>query len=159
MPGANLELNPPIQYSLIWLLIGAFLLLCIVSWYAIMFLLTRRKAIKSLADLGPGVAGGDLEALKQKYLKLIDECYQRHQQKQTTLRRMHYELSMTVRYFVYETKHFPAPRLTLADIKRAPYPELAKLIEEYYDKEFAMIEHGEALRSVEAAKGLVQRWV
>jgi len=71
---------------------------------------------------------------------------------------LHWALSMNVRYFVYEAKHFPAPVLTLSDLKLAPYPALTNLIAEYYPEEFAAILHGEAEASVAAAKGFIQQW-
>lgn len=101
----------------------------------------------------------DIEKLKVKYLKLIDECYQNYQVRKTTLKGLHRGLSMTVRYFVHEARHFPAPRLTLSDLKYAPYPELTKVIEEYYAKEFAEVESGTAVQAVESAKGFINRWV
>lgn len=152
-------LNPPIQYSIIWLIIGLALVAGIVGWFGFAFWITRRKAVNSLENLGPASSDFDLEKIKRKYLQLIDECYQNYQKHDTSLRGLHRGLSLTVRYFVYEAKHFPAPRLTLADLKRAPYPSLTKLISEYYVDEFAVIEHGDPQASVEAAKDLVRRWV
>ena len=159
MLAVSLKLNPPIQYSLIWLLIGLGLLLLIGIWYGVLFWLTRRKAPTTIATLQPLASPTDLEALKAKYLKLIDECYQSYVRKETNLRGLHRGLSMVVRYFVYEVNHFPAPRLTLSDLKRAQYPRLTNVIDDFYGKEFAMIEHGEPQQAVAAAKEMVQQWV
>lgn len=158
MPVDKLELNPPIQYSVIWLIIGSCLLAMIVLWYGVLFWLTRKRKARTLAQLGPGSEVLDLEGLKQKYLKLIDDCYQSYVLGRTDLRGLHRGLSMSVRYFVYEARHFPAPRLTLSDLKHAPYPNLTKVIEEYYSKEFSQIEHGDAAHSVSVAKDMVQQW-
>lgn len=159
MPVDKLTLNPPIQYSLIWLIIGICLVAGILAWYGFVFWLTRRRKVNTLANLGLTSSEFDLEKLKQKYLALIDDCYKSYTLQQTTLRGLHRGLSMTVRYFVYEARHFPAPRLTLSDLKRAPYPRLTKVITEYYSKEFALIEHGDPLESVAAAKDMVREWV
>lgn len=159
MPTDNPSLNPPVQYSLLWLIIGIALVLGILGWYGLLFWLTRRRKVNSLANQGLASSGSDLDRLKQKYLALIDECYQSYSKKQTSLRGLHRGLSMTVRYFVFEAKHFPAPRLTLSDLKRAPYPHLTKVITDLYAKEFARIEHGEPLEAVEAAKDMVRQWV
>lgn len=155
----SLKLNPPIQYSLLWLIVGLILLLCIIGWFGAVIWITRHKPANTLANLKPASSQSDMDALKAKYLKLIDECYQSYQQKHTTLRGLHRGLSMAVRYFVYEARHFPAPRLTLADLKRAPYPKLTKVVTEYYSKEFAAIESGDPLQSVQAAKEMVTQWV
>lgn len=159
MPVDKLTLHPPIQYSIIWLIIGCCLLLAIAIWYGVLFWLVRKRKVKTIAQLQPGLSPFDLEKLKLRYLKLIDECYESYKQQRTSLKGLHRGLSMTTRYFVYEARHFPAPHLTLADLKRAPFPKLTKLIEQYYEKEFSVIEHGDPQEAVNAAKELIQQWV
>ena len=151
-------LHPPIQYNLIWLIIGAVLLLTIPAWYGLALWMTRRKPINTLNDLKPLPTGAELKKLKAKYLRLIEEWHQRYLKKEINLRELHLALSMTARYFVYEAKHFPAPLLTLDDLKHSPYPALTQLIADYYPEEFAAMEHGNAEKSVEAAKGFIQQW-
>lgn len=159
MPDANnLKLNPPIQYDLIWLIIGGCLVLLILIWYGVVFWLTRRKKLKSLDSLKHLPTGAELERLKTKYLLLIDELYRRFVANEITLRSLHRELSKTVRDFVYEAKGFPAPRLTLSDLRLAPYPRLTDLIANYYPEEFALIGKGDADASVAAAKGFIIQW-
>lgn len=152
-------LNPPIQYDRIWFIIGLLLLAAIPAAYGIILWLTRQKLIMSIDDLRPLPAGAELDRLKAKYLRLIEHHYQRYVRKEIKLRELHRDLSMVVRYFVYEAKHFPAPTMTLSDLKMTPYPALAQLIEQYYPEEFAVIRHGDAEASVQAAKGFIQQWV
>lgn len=152
-------LNPPIQYSIIWFIIGCCLLLSIPAWYGALYWMTRRVAVKTLENLRQLPPEADLEKLKLKYLKLIDELFTRYQRKEITLRALHRGLSMTVRYFVYEANHFPAPTLTLSDLMIGPYPKLTNIIAKYYPEEFATVTRGNAGESVEAAKGLILQWV
>jgi hypothetical protein len=151
-------LNPPIQYNIIWFIIGSILVVVILLWYGLVYWLTRRKKIKSIDDLKHLPTGKELDRLKAKYLKIIEELYQRYLRKEIKLRQFHRELSMDVRAFVFEAKHFPAPILTLSDFKAAPYPTLTKLISDYYPEEFAAIESGDAASSVAAAKGFILQW-
>jgi len=151
-------LNPPIQYDKIWFIIGLCVVATIPVWYGVLFWLTRRKPLKSFNRLRQLPVGADLDQLKAKYLRLIEEWYQRYRRQEIDSRVLHWALSMNVRYFVYEAKHFPAPVLTLSDLKLAPYPALTNLIAEYYPEEFAAILHGEAEASVAAAKGFIQQW-
>jgi hypothetical protein len=151
------RLNPPIQYRLIWLIIGLVVVLLIGAWYGFVYWWTRRKKPKSLDTLKQ-LAPGDLDKLKAKYLQLIEELYQRYVNGEIKLRKLHIELSMTVRSFVQEASLFPAPFLTLGELRNSAYPQLAELIAKYYPAEFAAIEHGEAADSTQAAKGLVQQW-
>jgi len=152
-------LNPPIQYSIIWFIIGLALLLTIFMWYGLVFWMTKHRRINTINNLRPLPTGAELEKLKAKYLKLIDQWYQHYLNKEISLRDLHSALSMTARYFVYEAKHFPAPHLTLDDLKRSPYPTLTELIAAYYPDEFASFEHGNAASAVEAAKGFIRQWV
>lgn len=151
-------LNPPIQYSLIWLIIGSLILLVVIAWYVFVFWSTRKRPIKqlgSLKELNPHI---DIESLRKKYLKMIDMAYKQYLDGEINLRKLHKVISLYSRYFVYETKGFPAPRLTLSDLKNANYPQLTQLIDEYYTHEFALIETANAETSVAAAKGFIEKW-
>jgi len=152
------KLNPPIQYDLFWLLVGSVLVLMILIWYGIVFWLTRRKKPKSLDNLKRLKPPVDLDKLKAKYLQFIEELYQRYLRKEIDLRELHLYLSLAVRYFAFEANGFPAPLLTLSDLKRAPYPKLTKLIGDYYPEEFAAFSQGDARFSKESAIGFVTQW-
>lgn len=158
LAASNVPPNGPVRYAGIWLIVGLLMLLVIALWFGVVFWITRKKQSKSLTNLGPVNSTYQLSALKAKYLHLIDQAYQSYQLKELNKRELHRNLSIIVRYFVYEANHFPAPTLTLADLKHAPFPWLTELISEYYIDEFGSIEHGEPSISVDAAKGLIQRW-
>lgn len=156
---ASQTLHPPIQYSRLWLLLGLLTFALMAGWYGLVFWLNRRRRLSTIADLQPLSRDMNLAAIKAKYLALIDAHYQAYQQKKSTKRQLHKDLSMVVRSFVYEANQIPATRLTLEDFKLLPYPALQELIGEYYVDEFARIESGEPAHSVEAAKRLVTQWV
>lgn len=155
---ASIPPHGPVQYSIIWLLIGLSILIATASWYAFVFWFSSRKP-SDLSGLSPVATSLDLNGLKTKYLQLIDLCYHSYERHEIDRRELHRNLSITVRYFVYEANNFPAPKLTLMDFKIAPYPNLTQLIGKYYVDEFAAIESGEPLMSVQAAKGVIQQWV
>ncbi|HEY2004085.1 MAG TPA: hypothetical protein VGH44_03125 [Candidatus Saccharimonadia bacterium] len=152
-------LNPPIQYDIIWFIIGTLVFLTILIWYGLVFWLTRHQTIQSLDSLKQLPVGGEMERLKTKYLKLIEQAYQRYLTREYKLRDLHRTLSMITRTFVLEAKHFPAPYLTLGDLVLSPYPNLTRLIKAYYPEEFALITHAEAEISVQQAKDFVNQWV
>lgn len=153
-----IELNPPMQYSLIWLIIGTVIVVAIGVWYGYVLRATRRRPITGLDDLDL-LAGKDIENLKAKYLSMIDFSYTRYQRGEISVRELHHSLSMIVREFASKAGHFPATNLTLSELKFSSYPELATLIERYYPSEFDAIEHGDVQISVGAAKGLINRWL
>jgi hypothetical protein len=152
-------LNPPIQYNGIWLIIGLCILVILPIWYLVLRWLTRRKKYKAYKNFSKMPEGAELELLKAKYLRLLDQIYQRYTNKAITLRELHRQLSITLRYFVYEAKRVPAPIMTLSDLQVIPYPVLAKLVAHYYAEEFGVIGRGDARSSIETAKGFITEWV
>ena len=90
---------------------------------------------------------------------MIDSSYGRYKAQQITLRQFHKELSITVRYFVYEVTYIPTQKMTLRDFVRLPYPKLTNLIGDYYEKEFSVIEHGNPETAAATAKELISQWV
>lgn len=152
-------LNPPIQYSISWLLIGIFLMFVIIIWYAFVFWHTRLKQSKTIATLkkhAPVVV--DISKLKQKYLALIREEANKYREKQISPRTLHINLSKLCRFFIFEVKGFPAPTLTLSDLKRSDQKMLTALIETYYPNEFDSILHGQPEVSVKQAEDLITQW-
>lgn len=158
LAAANLPPHGPIQYSGIWLLIGLALLTTVACWYGFVVWFNRRKPIKSIATL-PILSGSSYgNDLKTKYLQLIDRCHQSYLQQEISKRELHKRLSLLVRSFVQEAVYFPATRLTLWDLRLAPYHSLTSVITEYYVDEFAQIEQGDPAKSVQIAKEMVQQW-
>lgn len=155
----NEILNPPIQYNIIWLIIGLCIFALIPIWYLVVRWLTRRRPYKAYQNFSKLPEGKELELLKKKYLERIDEIYRLYAAKAITLRDLHYELSITLRYFVYEAKRVPAPIMTLSDLKVTSYPVLTQLVEYYYAEEFGVVGRGNATTSVQHAKGFITQWV
>lgn len=155
---SSVSLHPPIQYSLLWLIIGVSIIGFILLWYVIVYFLSRRKSPTTIESIGAGSAVRDLNGIKMKYLQMIDQSYVKYQAHQITLRQFHKELSITVRYFVYEVTYLPTQKMTLRDFIRLPYPKLTSIIGDYYEKEFSVIEHGDPQTAAATAKELISLW-
>ncbi len=152
-------LNPPLPYPIVWLLIGLGLLVLVGIWIAGIFWLTREKKLKTVSSLqAKPAAQVDMYALRAKYLKLIDDAVLAYNSGTISARILHNQLSLLVRGFVYEACGFPAPRLTLSDLKKSRQRELTQLIEQLYPVEFAMITTANAQVATEAARKLVNTW-
>lgn len=158
MAAVNLKLHPPVQYDWIWLVIGLCLLAVVIGWCTWVLWSTRKKLAPSLDTLELLPAGVDFAKLKAKYIKLIEERYVLYQQSKLNDRQFQQDVSRLVRNFVYEARHFPAPRLTLGDLMLASYPLLTKLIARLYPGEFDLASHWTAEGAAEAAKGYIQQW-
>lgn len=152
-------LSPSVQYNIIWFIIGAVLLLLVIVVYMYIFWTTRKKKIRTLATL-PVITQVhvSIDALREKYLKIITTIEFQYQNKEIDLRQLHLLLSTTVRLFVYEVKGISVHKLTLTEIKNADLVKLYDVIVKYYPLEFDSLQNGDANNSVALAKGMVQQW-
>lgn len=147
----------PINYSPIWFLIGLFLIGLAIGTIIIIFYVTRRKPIKTIATLdikAPKVI--DMNVLRSKYLKLIDEVEEKFHRKQLKTSECHQTLSMLVRSFYCEAMGFHAEVMTLRDLKKSNHKALAELVEQYYPDEFDKLEKGAVAQSAERARQIVR---
>lgn len=155
----NNELTPPIQYDILWVILGGIILLGVILWNSYIIWSTRKRKIRSLELLPilPPVPVS-IEALRQKYLNLINQIEDQYQQKQIDVRQVHLLLSITIRLFVFEVKGIAVHRLTLKEIKQTDIKVLADVIEQYYRPEFVRQQSGDASQSIDLARKMVQQW-
>ncbi|MBO4855113.1 hypothetical protein J5500_01745 [Candidatus Saccharibacteria bacterium] len=150
-------MNGPFYYSFIWLIIGLLFLAIAIGIIAVIFYITRRKEIKSLANLKPQAPKViDIEALKAKYLAMVDEAERLFKERKTKASVAHQQLSLIVRLFYYEALGFHADILTLTDLKKSRHEHLTQVIEEYYPDEFDGLEKGSVAQSAEKARELIK---
>lgn len=67
-------------------------------------------------------------------------------------------LSIILREFILEYAGIDVTKKTLAEIKRANLPSVAKLIEEYYAAEFAPDQNGNLSDSIMKTKRVIHNW-
>ena len=147
----------PFYYSLAWLFVGILFLLLTVAVIALIFHLTRKKEIKTIANLKPQAPKTiDIEALKAKYLAMVDEVEGQFNTHKTKASVAHQQLSLIVRLFYYEALGFHADVLTLNDLKKSRYEHLTQVIERYYPDEFDGLEKGSVANSANMARELIK---
>ena len=147
----------PITYSPIWILIGLLFLGVALGIIAIIIYSTRKKEIRTVKTLkihAPKVI--DMNALREKYLRLINEAEGRFQKRQIKASQCHQQLSLLVRLFYYEAMGFHADVMTLSDLKKSNHKALVKLIDSYYPNEFDTLEKGSVADAAERARKLVR---
>ncbi len=157
MQDVNSIISEPFYYSLFWVFASLTLALLIASIVGVIFYATRKKEIKTLSNikqLKPHVV--DINALKDKYAKLIFEVETHYNAHELSSSHAHQELSMLVRLFFCEAAGFHAEVMTLSDLKKTNYTKLAKLIDQYYPNEFDMLEDGPVAQSIEQARRIVR---
>lgn len=147
----------PFYYSLAWLFIGIVFLLMAISVVVLIYYLTRKKEIKTIANLKPQAPKViDIEALKAKYLAMIDEVEAQFNARKTKASVAHQQLSLIVRLFYYEALGFHADVLTLNDLKKSRHEHLTQIIEKYYPDEFDGLEKGSVANSANMARELIK---
>lgn len=152
-------LHAPLAYPTRWLVVGIGLVLTLLMWILVILFVTRNKKPKTVGSLAAKQGTQvDISSLRIKYLKLIDEANQAYTSGALTARGLHLRLSNIVRGFVYEASGFPAPRLTLSDLKKSTQHELTQLIAQLYPEEFAQITGKDVANALEAARKLVRTW-
>lgn len=147
----------PITYSPIWILIGLLFLGIALGIIAVVIYSTRKKEIRTIKTLkihAPKVI--DMNALREKYLRLINEAEGRFQKRQIKASQCHQQLSLLVRLFYYEAMGFHADVMTLSDLKKSNHKALVKLIDSYYPDEFDTLEKGSVADAAERARKLVR---
>ena len=150
-------MNGPFYYGFIWLLIGLLFLGIAIGIIVFIFYITRKKEVKSLANLKPQEPKViDLDALKAKYLAMVDEVERLFKNRTTKASVAHQQLSLIVRLFYYEALGFHADILTLTDLKKSRHEHLTQVIEEYYPDEFNGLEEGSVAHSAEKARELIK---
>lgn len=153
----NVQPYGPFYYSPVWAIIGAAFLLAAGAVLFLIYFTTRKKEIKTLKNIPikpPKVV--DMNALKAKYLSMINEVEQSFRARKVKSSVAHQQLSLIVRLFYYEALGFHADVLTLNDLKKSNYKTLTQTIEVYYPNEFDAIQRGSVSDAAKLARKLVE---
>lgn len=154
------ELADLMQYSPVPLMLALGVIVLLVTWFSLVFWLTRKKTPKVLATLPVAPpANKDLSALKPIYLQKISDLERRYESREIKARKVHQSLSIILRSFVSEAEATPIITMTLAEIRRTKHTELTPAIESYYRPEFASVETGSVNDAITIARKVVTEWV
>ncbi|MBR0134233.1 hypothetical protein IJM16_03125 [Candidatus Saccharibacteria bacterium] len=157
MPDISNLMYGPIYYDVSWLLLGLLLLLIAIAIIVIILYLTRKKEVKTLKSLKVTPARTvDMEALKKKYIGLIDQAERDFNNHRIKASVAHQHFSLIVRLFYAEGLGFHADILTLTDLKKTNYTMLIDTIEGLYPDEFDTLEKGSVATAAENARRLVR---
>jgi hypothetical protein len=156
---SNAEIVPPIDYSSLWLWLGVACLVSIVLIVTAILFFTRHKEPKTIASLKPATVNKDFEAIRAKYLKIIEAIKSDYARKAVSARTAHQQISLAVRKFVFEFSGIPAHHLTLTDLKKsADLNELSGLIGKIYPPEFAKVDKGSVDEASANAEEVIRKW-
>lgn len=150
----NAEFFPPVQYNLLWIVLGLVLLALVVAWFVAVPLLTRARPIVSEASARAALA----PVVRANYLGQIDEVAFAHQRGEISGRAAHQRLSALVRGYVHESSGYPASAMTLGELRRLNLPGLTGAVERFYPAEFGTDDTASVASSAASARRVVQDW-
>lgn len=156
----DVELLPPVKYGINWFIVGLVLIAMLLSLVLFILWVTRKKKLMTIANLSAKeFLPKNLDALKKKYLDLLNQVEQGYLQKKYSARSVHQLCSRTLRMFIYEASGFRAHVMTLSDLKLSRYPEIGKIIADYYPPEFARAESTAIEDAILSARKAIESWV
>jgi hypothetical protein len=150
----DVDLQEPFSYSSIGLIL---LILLIVAFITVLIVRLVLKAKKNQPVI-QYVPVADINRVKGKYLKMIDELVESVNTKKLSDRRSYNELSGIIRKFTFEATNIDVMKCSLNDIRKLKMPALTKLVEEYYEPEFSYEGTGDILASIERTKEVILSW-
>lgn len=146
----------PLQYQPQWLWLGLMLVILIGAWYA-WILFSDRKKVPVRQD-APVRQVPDLDTLRAACLSAIEATSADADAGRLTERDAHQRLSFLVREFAGAATGLPMTSMTLQDLQRHEFKELAAGIAGIYPNEFAPLPVHSVSQSAEAARQLVLAW-
>lgn len=154
MPGDN-GYYAPVQYTILWPVIGLVLIALVIAWYVWMIRHVRRRARGSAPRPAPAPSPS---MLRDRYLGLISEIEQEHASGSLSTRRAHQRLGGILRMYAHESSGVRAQVMTLADLDRAGLVPLTRAVSAYYPVEFREAETGSVPDAAALARQVVTTW-
>ncbi|NYE94468.1 hypothetical protein FHU41_000689 [Psychromicrobium silvestre] len=154
MPGDSSGFFPPLDYAMLWLVLGIALLALVAAWYFSVFYATRKRLPVGEIPMPPR----KLLSLRARYLAQIDQIAAQHQAGQLSARAAHQKLSVAVRGFAQELTGVKTGRMTLAEVRSAGLPLVGDAVEVFYPAEFGVQDAQSLGHSADIARQLVSTW-
>lgn len=152
----SVKLQEPLAFSYIPLIV--FAIVCVIAVLVYFFFIREKREKKITFEVQDTIEIKNIFVIKDRYIAKIVELDKEIDEGLISLRDAYQKLSMIVREFVYEVTDVTVQNFSLAEIKEAQLPELAKLIEEFYKPEFEAMSEGDVRASVFNAKRVVELW-
>ncbi len=152
------EFFPPEQYSALWPILGVVIVAVLVTFYILLFRLTRPPRRPHPPAHGAFDVPPTSTELRRQYLDLIAYVEDQHRRGALPTREAHQRLGVLVREFTFTTKGERVLQMTLEDLHRADQRELARVVERLYPGSFAPDPSDTVQSAAGRARELVQRW-
>ncbi len=150
----SIGLEAPFAFSSYWYAVGLGLILLAI----ILFLLFPRIVSRIERASRSSVRKRFYSKTKDKYLKKIEKVEASFNNGQLDMRGVHQQMSTIVRSFVQKVTGWPTEAMVYLELINLDRPELAELVRQYYEPEFAYYSEADAKSAIEKGKELITKW-
>lgn len=155
----TVKLQNPFSYAL-WpiIVLGLIIIGIIVVLIILKLNLKPKKKPAPVKEEPQQIKAVDQDALRNRYLKQLDELEQAFRNQKLSVRKAYQNMSVIVRKFVEERTGIKANSYTLNDIKKLNMPRLEALISEFYSPEFSVKSEGDVFAALEKSRRIIEEW-
>ena len=155
----SIDLQKLYNYS-VWPLLVFLLIFVIMSLFLLFKLLKNNKKVEKKPAVKeiPAKNVKNIPAIKNKYIKKLNEIESKYKAGKIDLRKAYQQISEDVRFFIFEVTNITTQNFSLSEIKEANIPGLYDLIEEYYEPEFSSKSVGDFDDAINKARRIVSEW-
>ena len=153
-----INLQEPFTYSVIPLIITSAAVIAITCYLIYLKKIKRKSTEEIKVKEIPERNIKNVPVIKGKYLKQLEKIEDKYEEGTIELRKAYQMISEAVRLFVFEITDITTQNYSLVEIKRLGMPNLYKLIEEYYEPEFASKSIGDFKASINKARRVIDEW-
>lgn len=155
----TVKLQNPFSYAL-WpvILLGLLIIGIVVALILLKLNLKPKKKTEIVKEKPQPINMVDVNGLRARYLKQLDEVEQAFRSQKLTIRKAYQNMSIIVRKFVQERTGIKANTYTLEDIKKLNIPQLEALISEFYSPEFSVKSEGDVYEALEKSRRIIEEW-
>jgi len=153
----NDSIVPPINHPITYCIIGCIIIaLALMYVITILFLTRKPKPKPPQTRTIPKLTTAQL---KQKYLTQINNVNRLFIRNQITNIQAHQQLSVILRWFIFEVSGTPFQIMTLSEIAASKKNfTVSQIINTYYPSEFDGKNSGDVEQSAELARKFIQSW-
>lgn len=150
----SVNLESPFAFSPHWYVAGAALIILAIVLFLLSPRILDRIANRNLASLRRSA----LSKTRSRSLKKIGEIETAYRKGEIDKRAVCQQMSIEVRGFVQTVTGWPTETMVYLELTRLNRPELAELVRQYYEPEFAYYSDADARSAIAKGKELIIKW-
>ncbi|MCR5148136.1 MAG: hypothetical protein K6C35_04115 [Eubacterium sp.] len=154
----SVELQEPISYMPLWIILAIVLLLLIIASQIVFRILFKGRLKKPKKVKIKKPRPKTMEEIKKKYLFMLNSIESNLAGGKITVREGYKRISECIRGFVFEATGVPVDKFSLSEIRKMRMPVLTSLVQEYYEPEFARTTYADIRQSAFKTRKAIETW-